>query len=36
MYPDLNHADPIGPHVDYTDPSNVEWRVFPNGTGVAK
>jgi RHS repeat-associated protein len=29
--PDFQHADPIGPHWDYTDPQGRDWRVFPDG-----
>ncbi len=29
--PDLNHAPPIGPHVDYRDPNKNDWRIFPDG-----
>jgi len=34
--PDLNHAPPIGPHWDYTDPSGRRFRVFPDGWIVPK
>jgi hypothetical protein len=31
LHPDLEHADPIGPHWDYTAPDRSEWRLFPDG-----
>lgn len=27
LHPDLGHADPIGPHWDYTDPAGKTWRI---------
>ncbi len=34
LRPDLHHKPPIGPHLDYRDPSGTWWRIFPDG-GVA-
>ena len=28
---DLNHADPVGPHWDYTDFNGNSYRVYPDG-----
>jgi len=30
-YPDIEHPEPIGPHWDYTDPKENEFRVFADG-----
>jgi len=30
-HPDLEHADPIGPHWDYTAPDKKKYRVFEDG-----
>lgn len=29
LHPNLDHAAPIGPHWDWTDPSGQLWRIFP-------
>jgi len=37
LYPDLQHGPPQGPHYDYTDPQEQEWRVDPDsGTMTPK
>jgi RHS repeat-associated protein len=36
LHPDLDHKPPIGPHVDWNDPSGGRWRIFPDGTCVPK
>jgi RHS repeat-associated protein len=36
LHPDLNHPNPIGPHWDYKDGNGNWWRIFPNGSKVAK
>jgi RHS repeat-associated protein len=30
LWPDMNHANPIGPHWDYIDPSGRGWRALPD------
>ena len=34
--PDLNHPDPLGPHWDYRDAAGKWYRIFPNGSVIAK
>jgi RHS repeat-associated protein len=31
LYPDLGHADPIGPHYDYTAPDGSQYRIYLDG-----
>lgn len=31
LYPDLGHAEPLGPHYDYIDPNGAKYRVYPDG-----
>ncbi len=31
LHPDLGHAEPIGPHYDYTAPDGSEYRIYPDG-----
>ncbi|MEN6082868.1 RHS repeat-associated core domain-containing protein [Chromobacterium piscinae] len=36
VHPDLDHPEPIGPHWDFTDRGNGQWRIFPNGNVTPK
>jgi len=36
LHPDLNHPKPIGSHWDYRDSSGKWWRLFPDGSRMAK
>ena len=36
LHPDLGHAEPIGPHYDYRAPDGTFYRMFPDGTILAK
>jgi hypothetical protein len=31
LHPDMGHGPPEGPHWDYIDPEENEWRLFPDG-----
>jgi hypothetical protein len=36
LHNDMNHPEPIGPHLDYRAPDGSMWRWFPNGTWEPK
>ncbi len=36
LHPDFGHPQPVGPHVDWNDPSGGRWRIFPDGTCTPK
>jgi RHS repeat-associated protein len=36
FHPDLSHPGPIGPHWDYRAPDGTWYRIFPDGSVVAK
>jgi hypothetical protein len=36
LYPDLAHPGPVGPHYDWKAPDGTTYRVYPDGSVVAK
>lgn len=36
LRPDLDHADPLGPHWDWIDSAGKDWRLWPDGSITPK